>query len=174
MTQETPQANEPIWLGTELAATVTKCEVVEDKKKGKQLLVGLGIRVEDGFSKHLPDWTIEALEDGGEDHVLTACKLTQAGCRIGVDFKGPEDSKSSALKVEMCQLAPGLTIRAPADPAKRAHVDANIRLKLEYSQERVRYFGDRLDTLIRFRAFSAKTEQNALPLKEEKKARAKR
>jgi hypothetical protein len=161
--------SEPAWLGSDLNATVTKVEVVEGpSKKGKQIVLGLGIRVTDSFWAHLPTWLPQASHQDDLDYRMTSCKLSQPKCRIGVTFKGLDPEKGD-LKIESCTLQPGLTVKLSIDP-KKPEAQACIKLRVDYTQERVKFFGDHMDALVRFKAFSAKSEQQALPMDGKSKA----
>lgn len=157
---------EPAWLGSEISATISKCEVIDDAKKGKQLLIGLAMRMELRLMKIMPAWLEDAADPECLEFLLTSAKLTQPGCRIGLEFKGYPGQQDPHLKIEAASLAPGLRIKLPADPEKRVIADGCISIKVDYNEERVRYFGDRLDTLVTFRAFSAATERQQLRIPE--------
>ena len=156
-------SNEPTWLGSDLNATVSKVEVVEGpNKKGKQIVLGLAIRVTTEFWKHLPGWLPAASQQDDLDYRMTSCKLSQAKCHIGINFAGRESEKGD-LKIERCTLQPGLTVKLSIDP-KKPEAQACIKLRIDYTQERVKFFGDHMDALVRFKAYSAKTEQKKLDL----------
>ena len=164
-------ASEPAWLGSDLNATVSKVEVVEGpNKKGKQIVLGLAIRVTDPFWKHLPAWLPEASHQDDLDYRMSSCKLSQAKCRIGITFKGA-DAEKGDQKIESCTLQPGLTVKLSIDP-KKPEAQACIKLRIDYTQECVKFFGDHMDALVRFRAYSAKSEQKVLDVMDGKGKKA--
>jgi len=75
------------------------------------------------------------------------------------------------MTIEACTLKPGLTIKFTMPPdADACEVELCVNLILPYKPDRVKFLGDHMDTVMKFRGFTAKTEQEPLPLDGKSKA----